>query len=463
MTVPSPLQPIEPIAPFRRDHLRPVAAFGVFLFAFSAAFSVALAYLGILMFTLAFVAEGRLLRPLLAEAVVIAGLGFAAFVASHSALWYLLAPSPDYAHAVASGGADWIKLLLFIPLAWWLADAPKRIGLALSLAALGLAFGFLRKVDWAALDAAFFAQQFDDYLPPLALGLYAGTAALGLIVCRTPFTARMKSRLPGWAALTIWATLFVLFLEILVLSFARSAWLGFAACLAIWGALAAIRALRPGGTSNRQRTLLSAVAIVVLVLVAAGLNLDNLSQRMAAEQEVLSQLTAGELEETNPGSIAIRVHGWLFGYELWSQRPWLGWGAGSSGYWMRASGLPQLQQHGSWLSDLHNTYFEVLFQFGLVGAALLGLFLGLLVRDAASASCRGSLDRRISPCVYKLLGLAAFFAGLWMLTNDRATNHDFRFFWMLVAGSAYALHLAAGQATRRKRSQDPTIIGDESR
>lgn len=435
--------PLQPVALVRRAALGRVAGVGVLLFAFSAGFSIALAYLGILVFTLAFVAQGQQLRPLLAQPVIWASLGFAAFIVAHSIAWYLLAPSPAYASTVAEAAADWVKLLLFIPLAWWLAKNPTHIGHALALAALGLAFGFLRSVEWGALDATFFTRQFDAYLSPLALGLYAGTAALGVIVCRAALISWMGMRLRPWTAPVIWVALLVFFLEILVLSFSRSAWLGFAACMVIWSMLAVKRGLRPAGSVSHRDALLSAAAVMLLLVATIGVNFDSLSQRLTAEQDFLSQLASGELVERNPGSITIRLHGWIFGYELWSQRPWLGWGAGSSDYWIQASGLPQLSQHGIWLSDLHNSYLEVLFQFGAVGAALLGLLVALLVRDAVSAGRRLVGNRTVSPCVCDLLLLSALFAGLWMLTNDRTTNYDFRFFWMLIAGSAYALHLAS--------------------
>jgi O-antigen ligase len=421
------------------------------LFAFAAAFSVSLAYLGLAAFTLAFVAQGARLRRLLQEPVVWAGLVFAAFVTLHSAIWYLQAPTPEYAHVVARTGADWVKLLLFVPLAWWLARWPRRIGLVLFLAVLGLALGFLRKVDWLTLDAAFLARQFWDYLPPLALGLFSGVGAIGLLVCRAGVFARLGPGPWRWPAVVAYLLLVALLLQMLVLSFSRSAWLSFAACLVLWGGLAGTHALRQRDPRTWRRGFWSGIAVLVLLGVAAGMNRDALTARLGEEHQTLTQIAAGHLDDANRSSIALRLHAWRFAYDMWLERPWFGWGSGTSPYWIQQSGLERLKDHDLWLSDLHNTYIELLFQLGLVGTSLLMLLVGLLVRDASRRCLQDPSpeghDR--PPCLCDLLLIAGAFVAIWMLADHRATNHDWRFFWMLLAGSAYALHLAPILAPRQ--------------
>jgi O-antigen ligase len=450
-----------PMPPLPRATLGLMGAFGVYLFAFTAAFSVSLAYVGLTLFTLAFVAQGARLRPLLREPVVRVSLAFAAFVAVHSLVWYLQAPTAGYAHEVARTGADWVKLLLFIPLAWWLGGDPQgtgssvrgmkslrfhppHIGLVLFLAVLGLALGFLRKLDWSALDAAVFTQQFVAYLQPLALGLFAGVGAIGLLVCRSQLFARVAAGPWRWLAILGYVLFVALVLEMLVLSFSRSAWLGFGACLVLWGGLLGVRALGRRNGSASRRGFLGGIAALTLVGAAVGLNLDTLSSRLGVVYHDLGQVAFGELEEVNPSSIALRVRVWHFAYGMWRERPWFGWGAGTSGYWIQDSGQAQLKDADLWLADLHNTYAELLFQFGVVGAVLFLSLVGLLVWTAARRCRRGPAQEGSAapPCLCDLLLLAGVFVALWVLTDHRATNHDFRFFWMLLAGSAYALHLA---------------------
>jgi O-antigen ligase len=453
--MPIPVSP-EPSALLGPDRVAGAAAFGVYLFAFAAPFSVSLAELGQALFVLAFLAQGPRLRPLLREPVVRAGLVFAAFVGLHSLAWYLQAPTAAYAQGVVRTGADWIKLLLFIPLAWWLAMRPRRIGWVLLLAALGLALGFLRKLDWLALDAGFFTQQFVNYLQPLALGLFSGVGVIGLLVCRAELLAVVRPGPWRWLAVAGYVLLVALLLELLVLSFSRTAWLGFAACLVLWGALTAVRSLRRGKPMAWRRGLWGGAAALSLLGLVVTLNLDTLSSRLGTEQQTLAQVASGGLEETNRSSLALRLHVWRFGLGIWLERPWFGWGAGSSSGWIRESGLPQLWADDRWLAHLHNTYLELLFQFGLIGALLFLALPALLVRTTAR-TCQGQ-----SPgswpggprCLCDLLLMAAVFVALWVLMDHRATNHDWRSFWMLLAGSAYALHLARGLPAHRTSGRD---------
>jgi len=50
--------------------------------------------------------------------------------------------------------------------------------------------------------------------------------------------------------------------------------------------------------------------------------------------------------------------------------------------------------------------------------------------------------------------MAGVFVALWVLMDHRATNQDWRSFWMLLAGSAYALHLAPGLPVHRTSERD---------
>ena len=82
-----------------------------------------------------------------------------------------------------------------------------------------------------------------NYLQPLALGLYAGVGVIGLLVCRAVFAA-VRSGPWRWLAIPGYVLLVALLLEMLVLSFSRSAWLGFAGLPGAIGGLAGVRSLR---------------------------------------------------------------------------------------------------------------------------------------------------------------------------------------------------------------------------
>jgi O-antigen ligase len=83
---------------------------------------------------------------------------------------------------------------------------------------------------------------------------------------------------------------------------------------------------------------------------------------------------------------------------------------------------------------LHNSYLELLVRFGLVGAALAAVLLGLLFRATWRAWRQGVLPEDHA---LWLVGTLAFTA-VWCLTDFRSQHHDWRYFWLLLAGSAYA-------------------------
>ncbi|MCP5315575.1 MAG: O-antigen ligase family protein [Chromatiaceae bacterium] len=414
---------------------------GIYLFALAAAPSAAAANVGIVLFTLAFFWQGRSLCPLLTEPVVLLGLLFAAFVTIHSLFWYLHAPDSDYASMVLRSAGDWIKLLFFIPFAWWLSSRPQEIGRILFIAAVGLALGFLHKINWPVLDQGFLHRQFTAYLQPLAMGLYAGVAVLGLLTCRSPLLRRWRAGPRRWLAVFGYLTLVAVLVELLILSYSRTAWLCFAAGLILLALRYVFLSQREHALRNWQMGLLAGLVLFSLLVV----NLDDLRDRMNAEVPVIEQIIEGQFSEDARGSIAVRLHGWQFALESWQQRPWFGWGAGTSHLLIPASGLPQLRVGNLWLAHFHNTYLELLFQFGAVGTLLFLLLLIALVVGAIRSRRATHLSsvRDGCACLYPLLLVAGVCTAAWVLADHRATNHDWRFFWMLLAGSAFALHLSA--------------------
>jgi O-antigen ligase len=150
-------------------------------------------------------------------------------------------------------------------------------------------------------------------------------------------------------------------------------------------------------------------------------------------------LLQGEsLSVNNASSLSLRWHAQLFGLESWLQRPWFGWGPGSSRHLMRESGAPGVfDQDGVVLKHLHNSYLELLSQFGLLG---LGFWLSLavaLVWSVNASRTRGEL----SPDLASFLILSLLYLALWSLFNFRMVHQDFRGYWALLAGAALTFGL----------------------
>ncbi|MEA3276524.1 MAG: O-antigen ligase family protein [Pseudomonadota bacterium] len=414
-----------------------IGLFGAYLFAFFALLGISPATLGLGLVLLTFLLRFRDWSALGRDPVILACLAFALYVGLHSLIFYFNAPNERLAAAAAETGVDWIKLLLFVPFAYFAAGRADRIGRLLLLMLLGFVIGFLREVDWAAFDAAFFSTRFETYLPAVAFGMFTGLGVLGLFALRHRFLNSTSGPVARGAVLVAWGLLLAILLEGLVLSYSRGSWLAFA----IAGLLLLFlewRAKRRD-PSSRVRSGLTTTLLVLLVLVSlAATQLDLVRERVSAESETVSTLLGGDLTQVPSDSVGLRAHALRYALDSWRERPWFGWGAGSSRYFLEHSDRPELMTGpADWMPHLHNAYLEIPFQFGLLGLILAGALLWFLVAAAADA-CRNA-EAPGDLCRYFFVVLV--FVAIWNLVDYRLVRHDWRFFWILFAGSAYSFRL----------------------
>lgn len=416
------------------------ASFGMYVFCFGALLGVSVGYAGLILFVVAFFFQPGAVRTLSKDPLFLLSLAFAAYVLSSGIFWYIYGPTAEYGISALETSIAWIKLLFFIPFAYWAAKRPERIELLFLLFIIGFALGFLRKIDWANLDASFFTTRFADHLPALAFGMFSGISVLGLLILRRPIIQLASERGVRGLGILLWILLLALTLEGLILSFSRGSWLAFIVAAMAWMLTAWTRRRRSGDPGQAPKRVLSLLLTGGLLAGLLYLNAGNISDRMTHERSTIHQLLTLDLSGLESSPIGLRIHAWSYGLELWTQRPLFGWGADSSRYWIRHSGRPELQEDGEvWLSDLHNTYFEVLFQFGILGALLFAAMVLVLVVDTARSCRRGEIATEL--CRFFLAGLV--FVLIWNLINHRVTNHDWRFFWIIFAGSAYSFRVRA--------------------
>lgn len=99
---------------------------------------------------------------------------------------------------------------------------------------------------------------------------------------------------------------------------------------------------------------------------------------------------------------------------------------------------PQLRlESGRLLRHLHNTYLEVLVQFGVLGFTLFALPILALLEGLR----RAAKERRIPSDLGLFFGGALLFTLLWCLIDYRVVHHDWRIYWVLLIGSAFSLVL----------------------
>jgi O-antigen ligase len=105
------------------------------------------------------------------------------------------------------------------------------------------------------------------------------------------------------------------------------------------------------------------------------------------------------------------------------------------------------------LDHLHNTYLELLLQFGMVGLALwFGIFVSLFV-SIRRARDLGRLDADVA----RFLVVSIVYLSLWNLIDFHATHQAWRGLWALLAGSALSVGLfATDSATPESRQTSET-------
>jgi O-antigen ligase len=412
-----------------------VGLFGSYLFAGFALLGITPATGGLVLLTLAFLIGFRDWRILSRDPLAIIALTFALYVTLHSLLSYLTAPVDAQAKAAADAGVDWVRLLLFIPFAFWAGGRPEHVRTLLLLALAGFVLGALRKVGWTQLDVHFFTKRFEAYLPAIAFGMFSGLGALGLIALRERFWHPGSGRTPRWLRLISWLALLAFTLEGLVLSYSRASWVSFAAA----AALLAYLEWRGHHASVRRGTRITAVLVVAAALVLPiALQYPHIADRLEEDGETFSKVLSGDLTEVPSDPSGLRVHALHYALGLWTQRPWLGWGPGSSRYLLSHSGRPELMlKQSAWLHHLHNTYAEILVQLGIVGFALFAVLLWLLARAAVFA-CR---EGRMSADLCRFFTVSLLFVLIWNLGDYRLVRHDYNFFFIIFAGTVYSFRL----------------------
>ena len=425
------------------------AFLGLVLFSLSSFLSTAGASIGLALLGLAFVAEFDRWRVLLSSPVTFASVVAVAFVVTHTLVFALL--MPDSAAALAEGAADWLKLLWFVPFAFCLDGRVRRVLWALALALAGLLIGMAWRLDWAALlgdPAAYLGSRQGFGFPDIAFALYSGTALLGLVtlggrvVGRAWFQARWRValRFLGWLVAVGVLT------QGFIQTQSRGAWLAMGLTLPLILFLKHRQFRARGATWSRWSKVSAGIAFLLVALLLAA-NGERLVQRLGAEADQVQDIVSGSMTDVSGSSYGQRWHVLLFGLEKWSERPWLGWGADMSRELIRDSDREQLYiDAGRPLRHLHNTYLEALVQFGIIGLGLLALPILWLATGTARA-CR---ERRLPPDLCLFFGGALLFTLLWSLFDYRLAHHDWRVFWILLAGSAYSLILKwpAGDADR---------------
>jgi O-antigen ligase len=188
--------------------------------------------------------------------------------------------------------------------------------------------------------------------------------------------------------------------------------------------------------------ILLAVSMALVFTAVLTLNMDTIKKRLSQEHDTFAATLSLDLTNVPRSSFGARIHLGMYGYELVKERPILGWGPGSKATYFIADLKDNHTVKG--YDHLHNTYLEVLVRIGIVGAALLGLTVWLVLRSLWRGHRSGVLPHDL------FLFMAGSFSlmAVWCITDFHLDKPDFRFYWILFAGIAYSFALRGQHVSR---------------
>ena len=413
--------------------------FGLLLFAFSAWFGPAPANVALGLMLIGALMEGRQAWQTFRHNIIfwptLVLLGYILLRAALAAQ-----EMPDLAEKQWSFAWRYAALGLFLLPAYWLARFPEKVDWVLALALAGLIIGLGLNQDWSKWELMLQGQRSgQEKWGSLTMALYAVTGLLGLLLFAPRLLHMQRTPALTNVAAIAWLICIIIMAQAFIVSQSRAVWL--AAILVF--PLVLIFFLRGWLKAHPafSRRRLVAVGVISGLLIGSifAANFSTISSRATQEQEVYESIT--KLEELNTENVAKEVprssfglRFWLlsYGLELWEERPWLGWGPGTSSTRDLAPQRGREDMH--FLMHLHNGYMEMLFHFGLVGTGLFALPLLIVIRAAYRAHRRGAIPHDL----YLFLAGALFITLIWNLTNARLDKLNFRFYWYFLAGIAYA-------------------------
>ena len=348
-------------------------------------------------------------------------LGYIIFSAIYASLLF-----PDTRSDQWHGVWRYGQLFFFAPMAYWLKSDLNRIKTVLTIALVGLVISIVISYDWVHWQDILQGKRiFPHRMNTITFGFFAETALLGLLLIGFSLKSSGRSDAVNYLRRALWFILLAFFIQTVIFTQSRSAWIGM---LLVYPPVIAARIwhlfkYQPHKMEIRWFLTSSAILVTAVFLILAN-SYNHIADRLGQEHDDFKRFVALETDGYNEWGFGVRVLLNIYGYRKWKERPILGWGPGTAF-------KPYNHAH------LHNSYLEVLVRFGIVGATLFLVMLGLVFRALIWARARDMLPFNLILFLTGTFALAAIFC----LTGYRLDKFDFRSFWTLLAGISYTFYL----------------------
>jgi O-antigen ligase len=277
-----------------------------------------------------------------------------------------------------AGSSGFYRLMLFLPLAWWLGGRPENGYRLYALALAGLFIGVLLDPNLAdSLKQASQGQRVDfGFRDAQHTGLLFGIAFLGVVILKGRIEASIKG--PRIVASLCFFLLTSILLMGVIVSQTRAVWLALSLVFSIYIISIIYIAVKKRTSIPIVR---GSIFVALAVFAVFSLNYESIDTRLRSGNAALQIILKGDLEQLPYSSIGIRVHYAIAALERIRERPWTGWGYGIRTKYVKESNtiVEEMRENGP--QHVHNSYLSLLLSYGVLGLIfVLAIFIYLLNR-----------------------------------------------------------------------------------
>ena len=270
-----------------------------------------------------------------------------------------------------------------------------------------------------------------EKIHPIQLGAYTAAIGSGLVVWLIWSLFLPGYSLRHWFGNLLLFIALVALLAVLMMTWKRGPWLGFVLAMLFLAGLKLFLLVK-----NRQMHVGQMMTTLVLALICisilGALGSEKIIQRVTKEQAIYQRILSGDIEDIPKTSVGWRVHMQVFAWKRFRERPLLGWGP----YVKQV--IDNSDLNSPW-GHVHNSYWEVLLRFGLVGGILFGAGIVWLVRGLWQDYLAHPDQEPIMLSLYGALVVLS----VWAMIDYKFTGWENTAFIWLLAGAASSRALRA--------------------
>lgn len=277
----------------------------------------------------------------------------------------------------------------FIPLAWWVAQRKNTVWLIWGSAALGILIspwvtgeGIPEIIRGLNGERVFFGLRQAQHT-----SLFFGIILIGLLCF-----ARKILSINKW--LTIPLVLTILYcLLIIYINSSRQAWLALLLTAFFMASYFTIKRFKRA-TGKQKFVTITLFLFGTISLGSLVATNETIVDRVMEERQSLSAIVTLDFDDVPYTSFGIRLHSWAAATDFIKEKPIFGWGS---------NGRTLVMKHTEWLPNwvqkdfghLHNTYIEMLVNFGIVGLIFYLFMWVYMTKSLFKEINRGTIERSI--------------------------------------------------------------------